>query len=115
MTDRAARWAGHLAVPLAAVVGVQAVLGRFGPLHGGDRAIPAEVLGAGVVVGALYGLVGVGIVLVWRSHRLLNLAQAQLGAVPAVAALLLVSERGWPYLPAVALALALLTHLSPTF
>src|SRR5690606_22155959 len=57
---------------------------------------------------------GVGIVLVWRSHRLLNLAQAQLGAVPAVAALLLVSERGWPYLPAVLLALLVAAGLGAT-
>jgi ABC-type branched-subunit amino acid transport system ATPase component/ABC-type branched-subunit amino acid transport system permease subunit len=107
MTPVAARrWAGHAGVILGAVVGAQLAMGRLGGLGSGDRTIPAEVLGVGLVVGALYGLVGVGMVLVWRSHRLLNLAQAQIGAVPAVAALLLVSEHGWPYLPAVVLAVA---------
>lgn len=100
------RGAIAVAAPVAAVVGIQLAMGRLGPLGLGDRAIPSEVLGTGLVVGALYGLVGVGMVLVWRSHRLLNLAQAQLGAVPAVAALLLVGEHGWPYLPAVLLAVA---------
>lgn len=104
-------WLGHAAVPLLAAVGVQVAMGRLGPVGFGERAIPVEVLAVGLVVGSLYGLVGVGMVLVWRSHRLLNLAQAQLGAVPAVAALVLFGERGWPYLPAVALALVVAAGL----
>lgn len=114
MTSSLRRTFGHLALPLVAVLGVQAAMGHLGPLEVGDRTIPAEVLLVGIVVGALYGLVGVGMVLVWRSHRLLNLAQAQLGAVPAVAALLLVGERGWPYVPAVLLALVAAAGLGAT-
>jgi len=105
------RWAGHLAVPVVVGVTTQLVAGRLGAVGFGDRTVPAEVLAVGAVIGSLYGLVGVGMVLVWRSHRLLNLAQAQLGAVPAVAALLLVAERGWPYLPAALLAVVVAAML----
>ena len=39
-----------------------------------------------------------GLILVYRGNRIINFAQAQLGAVPAVIALLLIAKRGVPYL-----------------
>ena len=54
------------------------------------------VLVRGAVLGALIGMVALGIVLVFRATRVLNIAQAGLGAVPATAALLLVGQ-GLPY------------------
>jgi branched-chain amino acid transport system permease protein len=62
---------------------------------------PIGVLVNGAVVGALYGLIAVGIILVYRANRIVNFAQAGLGAVPAVVALLLITDHGWPYFAAV--------------
>ncbi len=91
-------------------IGVQLVFGRIDIpfLHVGflevgryAKPLPREVLIDGGVVGALYALVGMGIILVYRANRIINFAQAQLGAVPAVIALLLIAKRGWPYLAVV--------------
>jgi branched-chain amino acid transport system permease protein len=65
------------------------------------QSIPRGVLVGGAVIGALYGLVAMGLILVYRANRIINFAQAQLGSVPAVLALLLIARRGWPYLLAV--------------
>lgn len=81
---------------------VQALFGRvdLGVVSFGRQPapLPREVLVGGMVIGALYALVGMGLILVYRGNRIINFAQAQLGAVPAVVALLLIAKRGWPYL-----------------
>jgi branched-chain amino acid transport system permease protein len=59
---------------------------------------PLGVLLYGAVIGCLYGLIAVGVVLVYRANRVVNFAQAGLGAVPAVVALLLLTDKGVPYL-----------------
>ena len=59
---------------------------------------PLGVLLYGAVIGCLYGLIAVGVVLVHRANRVVNFAQAGLGAVPAVVALLLLTVKGVPYL-----------------
>jgi branched-chain amino acid transport system permease protein len=59
---------------------------------------PVGVLLYGGVIGCLYGLIAVGLVLVHRANRVVNFAQAGLGAVPAVLALLLLADKGVPYL-----------------
>jgi branched-chain amino acid transport system permease protein len=59
---------------------------------------PVGVLLYGAVIGCLYGLIAVGLVLVHRANRVVNFAQAGLGAVPAVLALLLITDKGVPYL-----------------
>src|SRR3974377_1981082 len=46
--------------------------------------IPAFVLVQGVVVGLNYGLLALGLVLVYKTNRVLNFAQGQLGVVAAV-------------------------------
>ncbi|HWG94097.1 MAG TPA: ABC transporter permease [Mycobacteriales bacterium] len=58
---------------------------------------PVGVLLYGGVIGCLYGLIAVGLVLVHRANRVVNFAQAGLGAVPAVLALLLLADKGVPY------------------
>lgn len=50
-----------------------------------------------------------GIVLVYRANRVINFAQAELGAVAAVVAVHLGVQRGWPYVAAVAVGLTLAT------
>ena len=65
---------------------------------------PIGVYLQGAVVGTLYALVAMGLVLVYRSNRIINFAQASMGAAPAVAAILLHTNRGWSFPLCVALA-----------
>ena len=80
---------------------LQLTFGRFkwGPFDIGNYGIslPRGVFIDGFVFGAMYGLLGMGLILVYRANRIVNFAQAQLGAVPAVLALLLISSKGWNY------------------
>jgi branched-chain amino acid transport system permease protein len=71
----------------------------------GDAPIPLEIFVLGVVFGALYALIGMGLILVYRANRIINFAQAQLGSVPAVVALLLIAKRGLPWVIAFPLAI----------
>jgi branched-chain amino acid transport system permease protein len=98
---------GLLVYVLLVEVAVQLVFGRVSipgidiawlELGRYDQAVPRGVMIGGAVIGALYGLVAMGIILVYRANRIINFAQAQLGAVPAVVALLLIARHGWPYL-----------------
>ncbi len=86
-------------------VAIQLVFGRmnmFGFSMGRyDLAVPRGVILSGAVIGSLYALIGMGLILVYRANRIINFAQAQLGAVPAVVALLLIAKHGWPYVAAV--------------
>jgi branched-chain amino acid transport system permease protein len=82
---------------------------QFGrvPLLGignGRGPIPLEIMLLGLVYGSLYALIGMGLILVYRANRIINFAQAQLGSVPAVIALLLVAKKGLPYPIAVLIA-----------
>ncbi len=52
----------------------------------------------GIALGSLYGIVGVGLVLIYRTTRVINFAAAAVGAVPALFALLLVVHDGVSYL-----------------
>ncbi|HUR52434.1 MAG TPA: ATP-binding cassette domain-containing protein [Mycobacteriales bacterium] len=86
---------------LAVIALAEALFGRSGtgrwlgvPFWDG---VPFGLLVNGAVIGLLYGLVGVGIVLVHRATGVINFAQAAMGSLPALAALLLVAGRGWPY------------------
>src|SRR5687767_6675298 len=58
---------------------------------------PIGVYLNGAIVGSLYGLVAVGLILVYRANRIINFAQASIGASPAVAGILLVVQRDVPY------------------
>ncbi|MHB8464685.1 MAG: ABC transporter permease subunit [Acidimicrobiales bacterium] len=61
----------------------------------------------GVPHGMLIGLLAVGLVLVYRSDRFLNLAHGQLGALSAVLLAKLVVDSGWGYWPAVIVCVAI--------
>jgi branched-chain amino acid transport system permease protein len=50
-----------------------------------------EVLVFGLQRGAIFGLVGLGLALVYKATRILNFAQGELGTVPAFAALMLMT------------------------
>jgi branched-chain amino acid transport system permease protein len=51
----------------------------------------------GAVTGALYGLIAVGVVLIYRTNRIINFAAAGLGAVPGILCALLINFRHWSW------------------
>ncbi|HEU5085758.1 MAG TPA: ABC transporter permease [Acidimicrobiales bacterium] len=83
---------------LAAVLCLGLIAAIFDP--------PREVYGAGLGNGVLYGLTAIGLILVYRTNRIINFAAAGLGAVPGVFAALLVAARGVPFLVAFVVAMA---------
>ncbi|HJM27514.1 MAG: ABC transporter permease [Acidimicrobiales bacterium] len=60
----------------------------------------------GVVLGLITSLVALGIVLTYRSNRVLNFAQGELGLLPTVLSVMLIVESGFPYIAAFAIGLA---------
>lgn len=69
------------------------------------QGMPPGVMLLGIVLGALHGLTAMGIVLVYRSTRIINFAQAEIGGLAAALAVLLVTGKGVPYLVAAPLGL----------
>ncbi len=67
---------------------------------------PNGIVLLGVVLGSVNALLAVGLVLVYRSNRIINFAHGEIGASAAVLSVLLVFE-GWNYFFAVALGLFL--------
>src|SRR5882762_8679887 len=59
----------------------------------------------GISLGSLYGLIAVGIILIYRTNRIINFAAAAVGAVPAIFALLLDVQRGVNYLVVLPIAM----------
>src|SRR5882762_3975915 len=91
---------------LVVQIALQYLFGKM-PVLGfgrGDHIIPTEIIILGLVYGSLYGLIAMGIILVYRANRIINFAQAQLGSVPAVIALLLIAKRGVPWIIALPIA-----------
>jgi len=68
--------------------------------------IPAEVAVLGAIIGASYGLLAVGLVLVYRSSRLVNFAHAETGAFAATILYVGVNRWGLPYYVVLPVALA---------
>ncbi len=90
-----ARWICFLAADLIVLYAIQ------------DHLWPAPlgVLLKGAVVGGLTALVAFGIALTYRSNRVINFAQGDLGGIPAAFGALLVLSSGLPYLVAVPVVL----------
>src|SRR5437763_3616376 len=59
----------------------------------------------GMSTGMLYGLIAIGIILIYKTNRIINFAAAAVGAVPAIFALLLVVQRHVNYLLVLPIAL----------
>jgi len=64
--------------------------------------MPLGVWLRGVLVGSVTALIALGMALIYRSNRIVNFAQGDLGAAPAVLVFVLMTEWGWPYPVAVA-------------
>ena len=71
-----------------------------------DFEITSDVVVLGVITGLTYSLIGIGLTLVYRTSKVLNLAAGEMGALPAFFVPLLVLTHGWPYWVALPLALA---------
>jgi branched-chain amino acid transport system permease protein len=87
--------AAVVATPLAWVV-LNAVL---------PSGLPLGVVLQGVVLGSLTGLSALGLVLVYRSSRIINFAQAALGSAAAFLAVQLFLVKGWNYYVAIGVGL----------
>lgn len=59
----------------------------------------------GLCTGTLYGLIGVSLILVYRTHRIINFAVAGIGAVPGISAVLLMVTKGWSWYVAFPMAI----------
>ena len=69
--------------------------------------IPSSVVLEGAILGLNYGLLAVGLVLIYRTSRVVNFAQGQLGVVAAVFLVKLYYDYGINYWAALVAALAL--------
>lgn len=67
--------------------------------------IPSGIVLLGVVIGGLNGLLAIGLVLIYRTSRIINFAQGGLGAFSAVLAFELMAVSGWPWSLAVPLSI----------
>jgi branched-subunit amino acid ABC-type transport system permease component len=68
--------------------------------------VPAFTIVQGVILGLNYGLLAMGLVLIYRTNRVLNFAQGQLGVVAAVFLVKLYYDFGINYWAAVVMVLA---------
>jgi ABC-type branched-subunit amino acid transport system ATPase component/ABC-type branched-subunit amino acid transport system permease subunit len=70
-----------------------------------------DITGGTLIVGALtglaYGMLAIGLILVYRATRIINFAHGEIGAFCALVMAKLVLDDGWSYLPALGVALAL--------
>jgi ABC-type branched-subunit amino acid transport system ATPase component/ABC-type branched-subunit amino acid transport system permease subunit len=95
----------------ATVVADEAIFGRgrFGKVLGVipvPVGIDAGIILNGLVIGTLYALVAFGLILVYRANRVINFAQAGLGSLPALFALILMQKGTIPYWAAAIVAVA---------
>lgn len=74
-----------------------------------------EAVVSGLVNGSMYGMLALGIVLVYRGSRVLNFAQVELGTFAAFIAWMLTDERGWPWAAAALVAIAFAVGISALF
>ncbi len=92
-------------VRFVAVTVAVAAFGYYVPqwIWGWD--MPAGVLMQGFIIGSLTALMAFGLALIYKSNRVINFAQADLGAVPASLAVSLIAVEAWSYWLAIPVAL----------
>ncbi|MEY2447240.1 MAG: hypothetical protein QOH79_716 [Acidimicrobiaceae bacterium] len=59
--------------------------------------VPLGIFVRGIIVGLLTALIAMGMALTYRSNRFVNFAQGDLGTVPVVLMVMLMSAWGWSY------------------
>lgn len=90
--------------PLAAVLGTAAVIIAASYVIPGTEkgaGTPGAIVFLGVVLGLLNALVAAGIILIYRTARVINFAQAAMGSVGGVLTYNLILVAKWPYFLAI--------------
>ncbi len=59
-----------------------------------------DLVTIGLITGTTYGLLGIGLALIYRLDRILNLAHGEIGAFGAAVVAVLSIRYGWPFIPA---------------
>ena len=109
---RARPWAAYrrplivLAALVGAVVAAKVTLGQLQSAHIYRFSTPFPVMVLGAIIGMTYGLLGVGLVLIYRTNRIINFAHGQIGAFGAAVFGLVVVKYHVPYWITFPLALA---------
>jgi len=67
---------------------------------------PSGEIVFGALIGLLYAMVAFGLILIYRANRIINFAQAEIGACAALIAVLLIKVHHVPYLVAFLIAMA---------
>jgi branched-chain amino acid transport system permease protein len=99
------RLPGWIRDGLALVTGSAAFLGLLAFLLRHNEP-PRGEYAYGVVIGLLYAMLAFGLILIYRASRIINFAQAEMGAASAVLAALLIRTHHVPYFLAFAIAIA---------
>lgn len=97
-----------------AAIGLGGAATGWGVLAAGlPRGLPLGILVLGIILGSLTAMIALGLVLVYRVVRAINMAQAEIGALAATVAVILVTGQGLSYFIAVPIGLvaALLTGI----
>ena len=66
---------------------------------------PTGIFVYGITIGLLYSLLAIGLILIYRANRIINFAQAEMGAASAILAVLLIKVHHVPYLIAFGIAI----------
>ncbi|HZT64697.1 MAG TPA: ABC transporter permease [Acidimicrobiales bacterium] len=98
-------WRGRLSGPPLRLIATFVVLIGVLRLALHSNAPPAGVIVFGAIVGLLYAMVAFGLILIYRANRIINFAQAEMGAVPAVMSVLLIKVHHINYLVALVIAI----------
>ena len=105
---KAPDWLTAPALVVGAVVSGQLVAAIWGKSHGGFPWVPWSVqIGLSGVFGCLTALAAVGIILVYRSGRIINFSQSGFGLSATMLYLLLRSAWGWSFWLAVPFAIGI--------
>ncbi len=88
---------GILAGITALVIVVKVMLAELAAHHVYNFSTPLPVVLLGTIIGMTYGLLAVGLVLIYRTNRIINFAHGQIGAFGAAILGLLVVKYHFPY------------------
>jgi branched-chain amino acid transport system permease protein len=69
------------------------------------RGLPLGIVLLGLVFGSMFAVLAVALVLVYRTNRVINFAQSEMGGIGAVVAIQLVFVFGWNYFLAIGIGL----------
>ena len=100
---------GWLIGLIAVLIGGYFIANSALPSH-----IPGGVIVLGIVMGSLYALTALGLVLIYRTAKIINFAQAEMGAIGASSAIIAVTAFHWNFYIAlpVGIIIAMLTGLA---